>query len=205
LLFKKLFPQALALCFVLGIYFQSATAQTEEMRPRQVAQTKPSLNQDPLDEDEPVLISEASLEDINRAKSFAVKTGVSLPFQQMITAAIDDRLGSPYRWGATGPSAFDCSGFVWSTFRSAGIDFERGSARTLWSRFTAPAPEEQYKFGTLVFFSNLAHVGIVADENGFYHASRHHGVVYSPFSEYWLRRIDGFRTVPVAAQPTTVD
>lgn len=205
MLFKKLFPQALALCFVLGIYSQSATAQTEEMRPRQVAQTKPTFNQTPLDEDEPVLISEASLEDINRAKSFVVKSGVNLPFQQIITAAIDDRIGSPYRWGATGPSAFDCSGFVWSTFHSAGIDFERGSARTLWSRFTAPPTEEQYKFGTLVFFSNLAHVGIVADEKGFYHASRHHGVVYSPFSDYWLKRIDGFRTVPVAVQPTTVD
>jgi cell wall-associated NlpC family hydrolase len=204
LLFKKLFPQALALCFVLGIY-SSAIAQTEEMRPRQVAQTKPTFNQTPLDEDEPVLISEASAEDINRAKSITNKAGVNLPFQQMITSAIDDRLGSRYKWGATGPSTFDCSGFVWSTFRSAGIDFERGSARTLWSRFTAPAPEEQYKFGTLVFFSNLAHVGIVADEKGFYHASRHHGVVYSPFSEYWLKRIDGFRTVPVTAPATAVD
>ncbi len=202
MLLKKLFPQALALCFVLGIYSQSANAQSEEIRARQVAQTIPSLNQTPLDEDEPVLISEASLEDINRAKSFVAKSGVTLPFQQMITAAIDDRLGSPYRWGATGPSAFDCSGFVLSTFRSAGIDFERSSARTLWSRFNAPAPEEQYKFGTLVFFSNLAHIGIVADEKGFYHASRHHGVVYSPFSEYWTKRIDGFRTVPVAPQPT---
>ena len=203
MLFRKLFPQALALCFVLGIY-SSAIAQTEEMRPRQVAQTKPTFNQTPLDEDEPVLISEASAEDINRAKFVTNKT-VSLPFQQMITAAIDDRLGSRYKWGATGPSAFDCSGFVWSTFRAVGIDFERGSARTLWSRFTAPAPEDQYKFGTLVFFSNLAHIGIVADEKGFYHASRHHGVVYSPFSEYWLKRIDGFRTVPVSAAQTAVD
>ena len=118
-------------------------------------------------------------------------------FKQLITAAIDQRLGSRYSWGATGPSAFDCSGFVWSTFQSAGIDFERGSARTFWSRFAAPAPEEQFKFGTLVFFSNLAHVGIVADENGFYHASRRHGVIYSPFNEYWLTRIDGFRRVPL--------
>ena len=101
------------------------------------------------------------------------------------------------RGRATGPSSFDCSGFVWSIYQSAGLGFERASARTLWSRFAAPDPEEQYKFGTLVFFSNLAHVGIVADEKGFYHASRHHGVVYSPFNEYWLKRIDGFRKVPV--------
>ena len=80
---------------------------------------------------------------------------------------------------------------------------ERGSARTLWGRFAAPDPEEHYKFGNLVFFSNLAHVGIVVDEKGFYHASRHHGVVYSPFNEYWLSRIDGFRKVPVPTPLTT--
>jgi cell wall-associated NlpC family hydrolase len=201
---KKLFPYALAVCFALGIYPLSSVAQTEEIRPRQVAQTNESLNLTPLDA-EPVIISLASTEDINRAKSFAAKSGVNLPFQQLITAAIDDRLGARYSWGATGPSTFDCSGFVWSTFHSAGIDFERGSARTLWSRFTAPASEEQYKFGNLVFFNNLAHVGIVADEKGFYHASRHHGVVYSPFNEYWTSRIDGFRKVPAAVQSTTVD
>jgi cell wall-associated NlpC family hydrolase len=107
-------------------------------------------------------------------------------------------------WGGTTPSGYDCSGFVWSTFKSAGVDFERASARTLWSRFAAPATEEKFTFGTLVFFSNLTHIGIVADENGFYHASRHHGVVYSPFSDYWMSRIDGFRRVPLA-QPIAAD
>ena len=203
MLLKKLFPYALAVCFALGIYPLSSHAQTEEMRPRQVAQAHDSLNLTPLDA-EPVIISLASTEDINRAKSFTGKSGVNLQFQQLITAAIDDRLGARYVWGATGPSTFDCSGFVWSTFHSVGIDFERGSAKTLWSRFNAPAPEEQYKFGNLVFFNNLAHVGIVVDEKGFYHASRHHGVVYSPFTEYWTSRIDGFRKVPAAVQSTNV-
>jgi cell wall-associated NlpC family hydrolase len=64
-------------------------------------------------------------------------------------------------------------------------------------RFTPATPEEKFKFGTLVFFSRRTHIGIVADEHGFYHASRHHGVVYSPFSDYWLARIDGFRRVPL--------
>jgi NlpC/P60 family protein len=126
-----------------------------------------------------------------------------LKFKYMMAAAIDDRLGAAYRWGGTGPSGFDCSGFVWSTFRSAGIDFERGSARNLWLRFIPAAPQEEFKFGTLVFFSGMAHVGIVADEHGFYHASRHHGVVYSPFNDYWLSRIDGFRRVPLPTMITT--
>ena len=204
MLLKKLFPCALAVSFTLGIYSLPATAQTEEIRPRHVAPAEESLNLSPLDA-EPVILSLASPEDINRAKSFALKSGLNPQIQNLITAAIDQRLGARYSWGATGPSAFDCSGFVWSTFRSAGIDFERGSARTLWARFTPPAPGEQYKFGNLVFFRNLAHVGIVADEKGFYHASRHHGVVYSPFNEYWTSRIDGFRKVPVSLPPTSVD
>jgi peptidoglycan endopeptidase LytE len=207
LLFKKLFPYALVACAALGIFPMMASAQTGETRQRQAAHTTPTLELSALDND-PVIISLASAEDIKAAKPATIlpaKSVNGLQFQQLITAAIDQRLGSPYRWGGTGPGAFDCSGFVWATFQSAGIDFERGSARTLWGRFAAPAPEEQYKFGTLVFFSNLAHIGIVADEHGFYHASRHHGVVYSPFNDYWLARIDGFRKVPVATPLTTTD
>lgn len=172
-----------------------AAAQPGEARQRLV---KPVIKtyDPPMVEREPVIISLASEEEIKASKPLVAKTG-GLQYQQLLSSAIEVRLGSPYRWGATGPSSFDCSGFVWSIYQSAGLGFERASARTLWSRFAAPDPEEQYKFGTLVFFSNLAHVGIVADENGFYHASRHHGVVYSPFNEYWLKRIDGFRKVPV--------
>lgn len=125
---------------------------------------------------------------------------VPLKFQPLLMAAIGARLGSRYRWGATGPDRFDCSGFVWSIFNSTGINFERVSARHLFARFAAPDEEQQYKFGTLVFFSGLTHVGVVADANGFYHASRRHGVVYQPFTEYWLKRIDGFRRVPLPLQ-----
>ena len=203
MLFKKLFPFALAACFALGLFSLSAAGQTVATRQRLVAHTTETYDLSALDDD-PVLVSLAAAEDINAAKPLIAKTGGSLQFRQLISAAIDERLGARYSWGATGPSAFDCSGFVWSTFHSVGIDFERGSARTLWARFIAPAPEEQYKFGTLVFFSNLAHVGIVADEHGFYHASRHHGVVYSPFNDYWLSRIDGFRKVPLST-PLTAD
>ena len=118
-----------------------------------------------------------------------------IKFEPLLLTAIEDRLGTPYRWGATGPDRFDCSGFVWSIFQEAGISFERASARTLFARFSAPAEGEQFQFGTLVFFSGLAHVGVVADANGFYHASRHHGVIYSKFDDYWTKRIDGFRRV----------
>ncbi len=195
--FEKLFPYALTACFVFGIYPLSAAAQTGDGHLRQVARTtEPEIL--PIRDDDPVIISLASAEDIKTAQPLITASSAHLQFRQSMTAAIDERLGTRYRWGGTNLGGFDCSGFVWNTFKSIGVDFERASARTLWSRFLAPPASEQYKFGTLVFFSNLAHVGIVADENGFYHASRHHGVVYSPFNEYWLKRIDGFRMVPKA-------
>jgi cell wall-associated NlpC family hydrolase len=202
LLLKKEFPYVLAACFALSMFPLTAAAQSGETRQRQVFQTTVSHNLSALDND-PVIVSLASVEAIEASRPATIGSRGSLQFRELITAAIDERLGARYRWGATGPSTFDCSGFVWSTFQSVGIDFERSSARTLWARFTEPAPEEQFKFGTLVFFSNLAHVGIVADENGFYHASRHHGVVYSPFNDYWLSRIDGFRRVPMPVSPAT--
>jgi peptidoglycan endopeptidase LytE len=195
--FRKLFPYALAACFALSVT-QNSFAQIEEARPRQMTQATASLVLSPIDAEE-VIISLASEEDIKRANTHSV-TGGRLPFRQLMTAAIDQRLGTRYLWGGTGLSGMDCSGFVWSTFRSAGIEFERSSARTLWGRFAEPTAEEKYKFGTLVFFSNLTHIGIVADEHGFYHASRRHGVVYSPFSNYWVSRIDGFRRVPLPDQ-----
>ena len=122
-------------------------------------------------------------------------------FDRLLLSAIQSHLGSPYHYTGTGPDSFDCSGFVWRTFQEAGFDFSRGPARSYWATFVQPSKEEQYKFGTLVFFGGLAHVGIVADEHGFYHSSRHHGVIYSPFNDYWVSRIDGFRRIPVDSMP----
>jgi cell wall-associated NlpC family hydrolase len=110
--------------------------------------------------------------------------------------AIQSHLGATYHFNRTGPDEFDCSGLVWRAFQDVGVNFERGPARSYWATFAAPPKSEEFKFGTLVFFNNLHHVGIVVDDKGFYHSARHGGVMYSPFNEYWLSRIDGFRRIP---------
>jgi cell wall-associated NlpC family hydrolase len=122
---------------------------------------------------------------------------VASGFDQLLLTAMQSHLGAPYYYTGTGPNSFDCSGFVWRSFQDVGLNFQRGPARSYWATFAAPPKGEEFKFGNLVFFSGLAHVGIVADEHGFYHSSRHHGVIYSPFNDYWLSRIDGFRRVPL--------
>ncbi len=199
---QKLFPYALTLCLTL-VCFGSAMAQSTEprieTRERQIARNTLTNELIPISADDPIIISEASPEEI-KAAATTLTADTGFNFQRLMYSAIDDRIGARYSWGAAGPSRFDCSGFVWSTFKSVGIDFERTSARTLWARFNPPAPEEKFKFGTLVFFSGLKHIGIIADEHGFYHASRRHGVVYSTFNDYWVSRIDGFRRVPLPGQ-----
>jgi cell wall-associated NlpC family hydrolase len=195
MMFKKLFPCALVACFALNLMLATANAQSSLDRSRQVTIAS-KFNGDSTLVNDFQIISEASPASIKSAER--VVSSSTLRFEQTLMSAIDSRLGSPYVWGATGPYVFDCSGFVWSSFREIGINFTRMSARNLWGLFPAPREEEKFKFGTLVFFSGLTHIGIVADEKGFYHASRHHGVVYAPFNDYWLKRIDGFRRVPLS-------
>ena len=191
-----MFPCALAACCALTMLAATAAAQTDFPSPRQTT-TNQSGGISRLETD-PVIISEAPAAE--RLSSYSLHNMPATRLNQMLIAAIDTRLGAPYVYGSSGPRVFDCSGFVWSVYQSAGISFERGSARTLWSRFAPAGQDEQFKFGTLVFFSNQTHIGIVADENGFYHASRTKGVIYSPFNQYWLERIDGFRRAPVPVE-----
>jgi cell wall-associated NlpC family hydrolase len=203
---RKLFPRALVAFLTLSIWSSTALAQT---RPR-VTVPSGDVNEISCSPDEMAVLETAAetkpawevkpKPTISLGPSIAAPNSSFINFEPQLMAAIDERLGARYRWGATGPDRFDCSGFVWSIFQATGITFERVSARHLFARF-APAPaEEQFKFGTLVFFGNLTHVGVVADEKGFYHASRRHGVIYSEFNEYWSKRIDGFRRVPLPMQ-----
>lgn len=134
-----------------------------------------------------------------KANDFKTSAVYSGNINQKLSQAIDNRVGLRYVYGSDGPNTYDCSGLVWSVFQDAGISFTRTSALSYWQTFLPVTDAEKYKFGTLVFFNRLGHVGIVADENGFYHASSSKGVTYSPFAGYWEKRIVGFRRIPMTS------
>ena len=202
--FCKLFPRPLAATFALTLLALSAQAQTAT-RPRQATTSQPTTTTEvqghPRLENDIFVVESAPENEAEPAPAkpqFGVPTAKLGFLERSMLTAIEERLGTPYRMGTEGPNRYDCSGFVWSVFQQAGVEFTRSPVRSLWQVFEQPTENDKFKFGTLVFFNHLHHVGIVADENGFFHASSSHGVVYSRFDEYWTKRVNGFRRIPLA-------
>ncbi|MFF4710952.1 C40 family peptidase [Streptomyces eurythermus] len=86
--------------------------------------------------------------------------------------------GSPYRWGATGPNRFDCSGLTLYSFKKAGKKLPRTAAQQY--NKTRHVSARNRKVGDLVFFhsgSSVYHVGIYAGHNKIWHAPKTGDVV----------------------------
>lgn len=62
------------------------------------------------------------------------------------------KIGDPYRYGATGPGAFDCSGLIYYSFRKAGIQVPRTSSAQA-GRARRISKGSMHR-GDLMFFSN---------------------------------------------------
>jgi cell wall-associated NlpC family hydrolase len=194
---RTLFPRLLVTGFALALT-AGIGAQTNNPDNRQRYALSNSNTPKPKDESDAIQLNEV---EARAPVKSASESSLPRTFQAQLLTAIESHLGATYHFNTTGPDTFDCSGLVWRAFNDIGVNFQRGPARSYWAIFEAPPKDEQFKFGNLVFFSGLAHVGIVADEKGFYHSSRHYGVIYSPFNDYWLSRIDGFRRVPLEGMP----
>ncbi|MGW2648440.1 C40 family peptidase [Streptomyces sp. NPDC001393] len=86
--------------------------------------------------------------------------------------------GAPYRYGATGPHSFDCSGLTLYSFKKAGKTLPRTAAQQY--NKTHHISAGQRKAGDLVFFhsgSYVYHVGIYAGHGKIWHAPRTGDVV----------------------------
>jgi len=137
-----------------------------------------------------------------RIKQQHIKSYSNYSHQQSnpIIQAAKSHLGQPYKWGATGPYTFDCSGFTQTVFAQFNIylpriSHEQAQVGQLVSRY-------QLRRGDLVFFScktgtTVRHVGIYLGNGKFIHASsaQHRVVISSINSRYygshfkWGRRL----------------
>jgi len=80
------------------------------------------------------------------------------------------KVGAKYRYGATGPNAFDCSGLVGWAFKNSGKSLPRTSKAM--SRVGTPVSKSALQPGDLVFFyGGPSHVGIYVGNGKIVHAS----------------------------------
>ena len=104
-------------------------------------------------------------------------------------------IGTPYRFGAAGPDAFDCSGLVFYSHKRIGVSVPRTAAAQ--HRAAQPVDTDDLKPGDLLFFRidsrDVDHVAIYAGGGRFIHAPSTGRVVSYAYLDdpYYRKRLVG--------------
>ena len=86
------------------------------------------------------------------------------------------QLGKPYKWGAIGPSSFDCSGLIYWVAKQMGKSIPRTSSEQ--SRYGRSVNKNALQPGDLVFFgSPVHHVGMYVGNGEYIHTPKSNDVV----------------------------
>jgi cell wall-associated NlpC family hydrolase len=112
-------------------------------------------------------------------------------------AAARSKIGSPYQSGATGPSAFDCSGLVVWAMKQVGLSVPRTSFDQY--RAGTAISRSQIQPGDLVFFNTAgagaSDVGIATSATTVVSATTHGVREHAIFDSYWGSHFVGARRV----------
>lgn len=98
---------------------------------------------------------------------------------QKVISVAKAQMGKPYRWGATGPNSFDCSGLMQYAFKNgAGISLPRVSRDQ--ANVGKKVSKAELQPGDLVFFAKggrIHHVGMYLGNDQYIHAPQTGDVV----------------------------
>lgn len=101
-----------------------------------------------------------------------------------------DQIGEPYRWGATGPSAWDCSGLTMGAWNAGGISLPHYSVAQYQQ--STPISAGDLRPGDLVFWgsssspSSIYHVALYVGDGMIIHAPRTGRPVSEESMYYWI-------------------
>lgn len=93
-----------------------------------------------------------------------------------VLSVAKSKKGKPYRWGASGPKAFDCSGYTRWVYKKVGVKLPHSSKAQVAKTKRIKKPRK----GDLVFFHSggrVYHVGIYAGKGKIWHAPNSGGKV----------------------------
>lgn len=134
----------------------------------------------------------------------ATSSSAATPIRTKALSTATAQKGDPYKGGAAGPNAFDCSGLTYYSYKKNGKTLPR-TAQGQYNKSSKLSWSKRAK-GDLVFFgtssSNIKHVGIYVGGDKILNANsgsyRGYKVVVAPVSEYkyggrkvYLGRING--------------
>ena len=145
---------------VVGIAAPGATAARGTAAPATTATTATAASAAPARATTAGASAQAAPVTIHTQQVAFKKRTVNVKLELRTAAA---QKGKPYRYGAAGPNAFDCSGFTSYVLKKQGIKLPRTAAqqhsKTKW------VSHMKAKVGDLVFFysgGRVTHVGILA-------------------------------------------
>jgi cell wall-associated NlpC family hydrolase len=146
--------------------FDVMAARTSEIK-RQLAERKRLLAG--VEGEIARLEREAEASARQRAAAYYGTEPSNAPKSEVVAIALS-KLGSPYRWGASGPDAFDCSGFTMWVYARVGVSLPH-SSRAQYS-VGQRVSKANLKPGDLVFFgkSRIHHVGIYIGGGNYVHS-----------------------------------
>ncbi|MFC7392881.1 LysM peptidoglycan-binding domain-containing protein [Scopulibacillus cellulosilyticus] len=136
--------------------------------------------------------SNSSSSSSHSASSHAhAESSASLNVDQLISDA-KALMGTPYKWGGTSLSGFDCSGFIYYVLNEQ-MSYPRLTVAGYWDRMESVSSPQR---GDFVYFQTYkkgpSHMGIYLGNNQFIHVSSTRGVeIQSLSNPYWHPRYLG--------------
>jgi cell wall-associated NlpC family hydrolase len=114
----------------------------------------------------PILLCAVTLAAVLASAAPVAASAEPLTEAERVIAVAREQIGDRWAFAATGPTEFDCSGFVWYSFREAGLRERIGNRRRSvagyyrWFKTRGLASKTSPRPGDLVVWGRNKHIGI---------------------------------------------
>ena len=145
---------------------------TKESQNKLLAERNSKENLLPVWTSNPQILATKNITKTNEASpQFTPSRGAVTPSSNAVIAYASNFLGTPYLWGGSSPSGFDCSGFTQYVYAHFGVSI----GRTTFDQINdgVQVSRNNLQSGDLVLFGSIGnphHVGIYIGNNTYIHA-----------------------------------